>query len=207
MIRLFLDTSARALSIAILKDNEIMKEFYEELDRDLSSLTLLKIKEMMEDIKILPNDIDQIICVDGPGSFTGLRIGVTIAKTYAWGLSKDLIKVSSLFTMATSITTSNYIIPLIDARRGYVYAGIYNDNYEVILKDQYIKLEDLTKEVENLKGSYKYVSNDEFKEIDITKYKPDIKNLFKYIKEEKINPHYFVPNYLKSTEAEENLNK
>ena len=147
MISLFLDTSSSYLSSAVIKDKKVLKSIYLLLEKDMSKYALLKIKEMLDELGFEAKDVDEIICVNGPGSYTGLRVGVTIAKVYAWGLEKKLIPVSSLFAMATSIEDKDYIIPVIDARRDYLFAGIYDRHYNVILKDMYISKEDLLKEV------------------------------------------------------------
>lgn len=204
MISLFLNTSSRYLNIAILKDNKVINEKNLELEKDLSALALFEIEKLFKETQLKPNDIDEIYCVDGPGSFTGLRVGITIAKVYAWSLNKKLYKVSSLYTMATSIN-NDYIIPLIDARRGYVFAGIYDKDYNQVLKDQYISLENLKNTVENLEGQYTYVTLDDF-DFQTQKYIPNLNNTFKYIKKEEVDPYTFIPNYLKKTEAEEKLN-
>ena len=204
MISLFLNTSSRYLNIAILKDNKVINEKNLELEKDLSALALFEIEKLFKETQLKPNDIDEIYCVDGPGSFTGLRVGITIAKVYAWSLNKKLYKVSSLYTMATSIN-NDYIIPLIDARRGYVFAGIYDKDYNQVLKDQYISLENLKNIVENLEGQYTYVTLDDF-DFQTQKYIPNLNNTFKYIKKEEADQYTFIPNYLKKTEAEEKLN-
>ena len=204
MISLFLNTASNYLDIAILKDNKILKEIKLESNRDLSSSTLIEIEKILKETELKPIDIDEIYCVDGPGSFTGLRIGVTISKIYAWSLNKKLYKVSTLFAMATSIE-DELIIPLIDARRGYVFAGIYDKNYNNILEDQYIKIEDLQEKVKQLNKSFTYVSTDEF-DFEVKKYDSNLNNLFKYLEKEEVDPFTFVPNYLKKTEAEEKLN-
>lgn len=205
MISLFLDTSSSYLNIAILKDGKVLKEEYSFLEKDLSKYALFNIKKMITSLSLKPNDIDEILCVNGPGSFTGLRVGVTIAKTYTWGLNKDLYSVSSLYVMTSSITGKDYIIPIIDARRNYFFAAIYDKNYNVILKDSYIKKEELLKEIEKLDGSYSFISTTSIKDIDTILYKPNILNMYNHLKKEKVEPHLLVPNYLKKTEAEENL--
>lgn len=204
MISLFLNTCSNYLNIAIIKNNKIIKEKNLELKKDLSALALNEIKKLIEETKLSPKDIDEIYCVNGPGSFTGIRVGVTISKIFAWSLNKKLYKLSNLYVMANS-QKADYIIPLIDARRGYVFAGIYDRKYNNIFEDRYILLEDLLKEIKTLKGKIIFVSNDKF-EFKTKKYKPNLKRLFKNIKKEEVNPFDFIPNYLKKTEAEENLN-
>ena len=208
MISLFLDTSSSYLTLAILKDGKELKSLYEYLDKDMSKETLNKIKIMMDSLNLKPNDISNIIVVTGPGSYTGLRVGVTIAKTYAWGLHKNLYSVSSLKTLATTISLENiYIVPIIDARRGYFFAGIYDEEYNEVLKDTYIKYEDLKEKLDTLNKPYKFVTTSKVEGIESIIYKPNIENLFKHMKFDEVSPHTLVPNYLKKTEAEENLKK
>ncbi len=205
MISLFLDTSSNYLTVGVLKDNVTLIEKHLKLDKVLSKMALPYLKETLDSINLTPNDIDEIICVKGPGSFTGLRVGVTIAKTYAWSLNKKICGISSLFTMATSIN-DNYIIPIINARHNHVFAAIYDKDYNPILKDTYISLDNLLEKVKELDKSYTFVSNDEF-DFEVTRYNPNLNNLFKNITKEYEEVHLFVPDYLKKTEAEENLNK
>lgn len=208
MISLFLDTSSSYLTLVILKDGKELKSLYEYLDKDMSKETLNKIKLMMDSLNLKPNDVSNIIVVTGPGSYTGLRVGVTIAKTYAWGLHKNLYSVSSLKTLATTISLENtYIVPIIDARRGYFFAGIYDEEYNEVLKDTYIKYEDLKEKLDTLNKPYKFVTTSKVEGIESIIYKPNIENLFKHMKFDEVSPHTLVPNYLKKTEAEENLKK
>lgn len=203
MTSLFLDTSSNYLTISVLENDKELKIEHKYLEKSLSKLALISIKELLDSMNLKPNDIDEIICVNGPGSFTGLRVGVTIAKTYAYSLNKKLCGVSSLFTMATSIK-DNYIVPIISARHEYVYSAIYDKDYNIIMSERYISIENLMNKVNDLDKSYTFVSNDEF-DFKVTKYNPDINNLFRYLNKEYVNIHSFVPNYLKKTSAEENL--
>src|SRR5574344_1233358 len=206
MISLFLDTSSSYLNCAVIKDEKVLKSIFILLEKDMSKYALAKIKEMLDSLDLQPKDIDRLICVNGPGSFTGLRVGVTIAKTFAWGLNKKLMAVSSLFAMATSIKDKDYIIPIINARRDYLFAGIYDNNYNNVLEDCYISKQDLISKVKELKGSNVFVSTTEIKEMETINYCPDITNLIANLKGQEVLPHLLEPNYLKKTEAEEHLN-
>lgn len=204
MISLFLNTSIDFLNIAIIKDKTVLDSFYTKLNNDLSKITLRTIDDMLNKLSISKKDINQIICVNGPGSFTGLRIGVTIAKVWAYALNIDIIEVSSLYTLATG-ASSDYIVPIIDARRGYVYAGIYNKDYKTVLNDCYISFEELSNKVKELSGNIAYISSNGFN--NSIEYKPNIEKLFNYLDTSKIsNGFNFTPNYLKRVEAEEKLN-
>lgn len=201
---LFIDTSSSNVIVAIVKDTNIVSCFNKKVDLDLSVNIIPIITRIFDESKMVANDIDTIFVVNGPGSFTGIRIGVTIAKTYAWSLKKKITPISSLEVMATTPFEGEYIIPVIDARRAYVYAGIYDSKLISKNQDEYVSLEELSKKVP--KNSV-YVSYDDIN-IDHIKPKVDIIRLIqKHINDKEVNPHSLNPNYLKMTEAEENLCK
>lgn len=203
MISLFLNTSIDFLSVAIVKDGVVLDSFYTKLNNDLSKITLSVIDDMLSRLSISKRDIKRIVCVNGPGSFTGLRIGVTIAKVWAYSLNIDIVGVSSLYVLATGVE-GDYIVPIIDARRGYVYAGIYDKNYNVVMKDCYISLEELSSRVSGL-DSFVYVSSNGFN--GSIEYVPNVERIFKYLDMDNVSDSFsFVPNYLKRVEAEEKLN-
>ena len=203
----YIDTSSSYLYAGISVDQELIKEVKLKLDKELSSFTLPEIKKIFDESKIDPKEIDKIIVVNGPGSFTGIRIGVTIAKTYAWSLQKEIATISSLEAMATKKEdTYEYLVPMIDARRGYVYGAIYRKDGTLILKEQYIKRTALEVAMDDLPGSAAIISNDVFEtEKKVLPYDADIEEIIKRFEQrEGINPHAVEPNYLKLTEAEEN---
>ena len=97
---------------------------------------------------------------------------------------------------------------MIDARRNAVYAGIYDRNLDAVIPDQYITLDALQKKVEELDGTYTFISDQTFPSIDVIKSNMNLKVILKkHENDEGINPHQVNPNYLKKTEAEENLTK
>lgn len=205
MTILYIDTTTRYLYTGIVHDNTLLKEVKEDFGTDLSKITLNTISEMLKSASLKPNDIDKIIVVNGPGSYTGIRIGVTIAKTFAYSLKKEITTISSLQAMAVSSKKdTDYIIPLIDARRGYSFGAIYDKDYNQVLKEQYIKTDTLNLAIENLPGSYVVIGNC----LGATEeYNPDILKIVNVFKnKENINPHLVNPIYLKLTEAEEKKN-
>ena len=179
-----------------------------EADNNLSVLLLPKIDELLKKSNLEIKDVDKIYVSNGPGSFTGIRIGVTTAKTIAYGLNKEINTVSELEVLASVDTNKKYIVPLIDARRNYVYTGMYNNNLNIEIENKYIDLDEF---YNFLSKNYNindilFVSNDSF---NINTEVPKI-NIWKIIekhrKDESMNPHLVNPNYLKLTEAEEKLN-
>lgn len=199
---LYIDTSSSYLYTGIVCDGKLISEVQENLQLDLSKLALPKIAEMFSENNLKPNDIDKIIVVNGPGSFTGIRVGLTIAKVYAWSLNIPIIPITSLEAMACSCEEDRMLVPIIDARRGYVYGAIYKDDEE-ILKPQHIKLETL---MEHLKdNNYIFITKDDIAlDGDKCSYKPNIlKIVNKFCQKKALNPHGVNPEYLKLTEAEE----
>lgn len=203
---LYIDTSSSYLYTAIVEDNKLISSISEEYGQNLSEVALPKIASMFESNNLNPKDIQKIIVVNGPGSFTGIRIGITIAKIYAWSLNIEITTITSLEAMAVSSNKNLIHIPLLNARRGYVYSAIYDKDI-TILKPQHIKLEELMNYVNKI-DNYEFISNDKFENISsVSAYSPDyIKIIEKYKNKKAVNPHSVNPDYLKLTEAEEKNN-
>ena len=202
---LYIDTSTNYLYTGIVLD-DVVFETKLKLDHKLSNYTLYEIDKLFQKVNIRPNEIDKIIVVSGPGSFTGIRIGMTIAKIYAWSLNIEITTISSLDAMASSFESGELIVPLIDARRGFVYAGVYQKG-EIVLENQYIKLDSLLAYLNDLNKPFSLITNDKLNSlIETREYDPNILNIVnKYKNKASISPHLVEPNYLKLTEAEENL--
>jgi len=102
------------------------------------------IQEILQKNKVQPGDLSAVSVSKGPGSYTGLRIGVSAAKGLAYALEIPLISVSTLASLAQMVDTKEdaYIIPLIDARRMEVYSAVYDNNYNLIRKVEANILED-----------------------------------------------------------------
>ena len=199
MISLFIDTSISFPTIALIRDNEVLYGFHEEIKSDMSSKILQIIDDGLKKSNLTLNSINNIFVVTGPGSFTGVRIGVTIAKTIAWSLNKKIIPISSLEFIATTNTNKDYLISMIDARRGNVFAGIYTNTLDCVMNDTLISLEELLKDKEN---NYELVSYDSIQSA-IKPLPSVIKIINKHVNDTGVNPHELKPNYLKLTEAEE----
>lgn len=200
VITLFIDTSTEYLTVALIKDDKVLKESTIS-SSEHSKYAMIKIEELFNDTGIDRKSVNKIMVMNGPGSFTGVRIGVTIAKTYAWACNINVVPISTLKAYALSYDGYDYYVPYIDARRGYVYAAIYDKDYNEVLNDSYISLENLLNKCEKL-SNIAFVGKSDKKEILPNKL--NILNIYNYYKEENgITPHALVPNYLKKTEAEE----
>lgn len=148
---LAMDTSNQALAVAVVVDNQVIANF--QLNKKTNhSLTLMPaIEAVMKASDLVPADLDRIVVAKGPGSYTGIRIAVTTAKTLAKTLDIELVGVSSLAGIAANILTDKLIVPIFDARRNNVYAGIYQwqDNKLInVLADQHIPLTELLNQIQ-----------------------------------------------------------
>ncbi len=205
---LYVDTTSNYLYTGVVENNEILGQVKKRFDHELSTMALATIVDMLNDIDVKPNDIEKIILVNGPGSFTGCRIGITIAKVYSWALNIPISLISSLEAMSTIKTDCDFVVPILDARREYVYSGIYDNKGNSILKDQYVKKSVIETAINNMSDNFIYITNDDIDlDGDVVKYDPDILEIVNRYKErENVNPHGIDANYLKLTEAEEKLN-
>ena len=205
MKTLYIDTSSSYLYTAIIENDKILKEIKEEYGQNLSEVAMPKIASMFTDTNTSPKEINKIIVVNVRGSFTGIRIGLTIAKVYAWSLNIPITTILSLEAMDLSSNNNTYHVPIINARRGYVFGAIYDKNNKEVLKPQHITIKDLQEELSKY-NDYEVITNDKFEEFNNTvEYDPDILKIEKYCQnKDNINPHAVNPEYLKLTEAEEN---
>jgi len=130
---LAVDTSSKVASAAIVDGDKLICE--EVLNNKLThSETLMPmIKRVFDKSELTPADIDLFAVSNGPGSFTGLRIGVTTVKGLAHACKKDIVGVNTLLALAYNLPYCPYIIcPIMDARRGEVYNAIYKFNDDIL---------------------------------------------------------------------------
>lgn len=204
---LYIDTSSDYLYSGIVINNTLVSECQEKLGKDLSKEALPRIISVFNKTNITPKDLDKIIIVIGPGSFTGIRIGVTIAKTIAWSLDIPIVPISGLTAMAISNKQEGYSMPLIDARRGFVYGALYASDISPIIDDTHILLDELTKKCRDYSPITVITNNEVATDYSVNTYEPDILKVVTYFKnKEELNPHMINPIYLKKTEAEEKAN-
>ena len=203
----YVDTSTSYLYSGIVSNDKLLSEVKINYGSNLSKYAVSEIQKLFKEANIKPEDINKIIVVSGPGSFTGIRIGMTFAKIFAYSMNKEITEITSLDAMSKSINSKKIIVPIIDARRGYVYAAAYKENSKII-KEQYIKLEDLINKLNNLNEEYIFITNNDLDVDNKVTYNPNILNIvLAYSSKKSVNCHLIEPTYLKLTEAEENLQK
>ena len=201
MITLFIDTSSSDVSIALVKDNTILSSITQNLPNQHSIYTTSYIDKVLKETSLEPKDIDKIMVVNGPGSFTGVRIGVTIAKVFAYILKKDIICLSSLKIRAIS-SNHNNCLSIINANRNNYYIGLYNQENNEIIEEQFNN-KDFVIDIINKYNPTIVSENDlTIDDITIEKTPLDIVKIVNYYKEyATTNPHLVVPNYLKLPQA------
>ena len=129
---LLIDTSTAVLSVGLALDGTVVEERVCTEARQQASLTAPLVKEVLDAQGLTVKDCDAICVGSGPGSYTGLRVGVSTAKGLAFGAGKPLIAVGTLDILAASCHSEalSFIIPMIDARRMEVYTAVYSPSGE-----------------------------------------------------------------------------
>lgn len=123
---LAIDTSNQVLGVAIAKDNQLLGEIKTNLAKNHSVRLMPAIDQLMNEVSMKPEELDKIVVAKGPGSYTGVRIGLATAKSMAWALRVPVIGVSSLEVLAYQGRFFNGLIcPFFDARRGLVFSAAY----------------------------------------------------------------------------------
>ncbi len=140
---LCIDSSGATLAVCVMKDEDVLSAYNENTGLTHSCTLMPKIIEMIEKSGISLDDIDYFVCSNGPGSFTGLRIGISAMKALAQVKDKKMVSVSTLDGLMHNIESFDGLVcPIIDARRKEVFTSLYY-NGEKILDDCGISLDEL----------------------------------------------------------------
>ncbi|WP_028778442.1 tRNA (adenosine(37)-N6)-threonylcarbamoyltransferase complex dimerization subunit type 1 TsaB [Shimazuella kribbensis] len=225
---LAVDTSTLVLSIAVLNEQKVLGEKSTNLKKNHSVRLMPAIDELLTDLDMSLSDIDIFAVTAGPGSYTGVRIGVTTIKTLAWSLQKPFLAVSTLAVMAMNgLYFPGNIVPLIDARREQVYTSVYqkeNGKLQEKMPEKILLIDDLLTELKIDKKSVLFVGDDthifqskiEGELGDQAQFSPaafhlprasnlGILALQQWLESDKGENQDFAPNYLQLTLAEKNL--
>lgn len=122
---LALDTSTMMATCAVLDENRVLGEYSLNQEETHSEKLVPMVKEILDSLDLKISDIDLYGVAVGPGSFTGLRIGVATIKAFAHLFNKPVVGISTLEALAFNLPYNKIIVPMIDARRDRVYTGIY----------------------------------------------------------------------------------
>lgn len=174
---LAIDTSSSMGSIALVEDEFLLGEYSLYVKGTHSEKLLPLIKEVLNNSAVSLNEIDCLGVAIGPGSFTGLRIGLSTVKGIAFSLKKPIIGISSLEALAWNFLYSNFLIcPILDARKGELYTAIFTSDIKKInriTEDLAIFPKDLVEKLKNLDNDVIFVGD------GILRYKEFLKNELK----------------------------
>ncbi len=164
MIILAFDSTAKIASVAVTEDNKLLGQYNIDNGLTQSELLLPMADNLLKSLRLSYSDIDLITASAGPGSFTGVRIGVSLAKGIAFSKGIPCVSVSTLEALAENITPlSGILVPAMDARRGQVYNAIFRSNGETserLTPDRAISAGELAEELRKFKDEAIYVSGD-----------------------------------------------
>ncbi|HKC36792.1 MAG TPA: tRNA (adenosine(37)-N6)-threonylcarbamoyltransferase complex dimerization subunit type 1 TsaB [Chitinophagaceae bacterium] len=129
-----IDTAVDTASVCLAKDGNILSIVKNESQKDHASWLHVAIKEIFEKNSLELRSVDAIAVTGGPGSYTGLRIGMATAKGICYALNKPLISLNTLLVMANAAKKENFdlLCPMIDARRMEVFTAIYNRDLQIV---------------------------------------------------------------------------
>ncbi|MCC5912275.1 MAG: tRNA (adenosine(37)-N6)-threonylcarbamoyltransferase complex dimerization subunit type 1 TsaB [Clostridiaceae bacterium] len=172
---LALDTSSTVATVAVMDGEKLVGEYILNHKRTHSQKLMPMVDEILKSCDLTPKEMDVFGVSLGPGSFTGLRIGIASIKAMAQSLNKPVVGVSALEAMAFNlIYCKEMICPIIDAQRDMVYAGVYQwqqENLENTMEDQVLPIEDLLKFLKDKEEKIVFVGDavEKFKELIVEK--------------------------------------
>ena len=157
MLILAFETSAKAASVALTEGGKLLGEAYQNTGLTHSQTLMVMAEDVLKQCGKLAADVEAVAVAEGPGSFTGVRIGVAAAKGFAWGKEIPCYGVSTLEAMAESLGAfDGYVCPCMDARRSQVYNALFlaeGGKLTRVSEDRAIALADLKEELKNLPKS------------------------------------------------------
>ena len=154
MLILAFETSAKAASVALTENGKLLGESYQNTGLTHSQTLMVMAEDVLKQCGKLAADVDAVAVAEGPGSFTGVRIGVAAAKGFAWGKEIPCYGISTLEAMAESLGAfDGYVCPCMDARRSQVYNALFlaeGGKLTRVSEDRAIALADLKEELKNV---------------------------------------------------------
>lgn len=148
---LSIDTASSICSVAILEDKKVIKEIKNN-DSNTHSVKLMpQIEQIFKDTNLNLEDIDLLVCDKGPGSFTGIRIGISTIKAFHDVTNITAIGITSLMGLAYNVNFNGYICSLIDAKNSNVYYGLFDNSSKKYVKTGEYLAENINSVTEILK--------------------------------------------------------
>ena len=156
MLLLAFETSAKAASVALFEGRKLLGESYQHTGLTHSQTLMVMAEDLLKQCGKTVSDVTAVAVAEGPGSFTGVRIGVAAAKGFAWGGQLPCYGVSTLESMAETLGVyEGHVCACMDARRNQVYNAIFlaeDGKLERFSEDRAIALSDLQTELEHIDG-------------------------------------------------------
>lgn len=146
---LAVDTATDVASAAVVEDGKLIGEYTINNKKKHSQLIMVLIEKLLNDLSLEVSDFDLFAVANGPGSFTGLRIGVAAMKALAHSVNKPIVGVSTLEALAYSVPWCEHIIiPIMDARRNSVYTAsyIWDDEFHALSEIEAMTIEECVKD-------------------------------------------------------------
>ena len=147
------ETSAKAASVAITDNGKLLGESYQNTGLTHSQTLMVMAEDLLKACNLSVKDVEAVAVAAGPGSFTGIRIGVAAAKGFAWGAELPCYGVSTLEAMARNLGIWNgYVVPAMDARRSQVYTAVFHAEKGILSRveeDMAISLAELGGKIKN----------------------------------------------------------
>ena len=193
---LIIDTSTKYIYLSLVIDGLEKHTVYQEGINNHSVTIIPLLKEMLFKENLTLQDLTEVVIGVGPGSYTGVRIGVTVSKMIGY-LNNIKVKTISSLALIASSSDSIFVIPYIDARRGNAFMAAFENIDGLLKRVEKDCLENIDEYKSNHKSDYKFIESGI----------PNIKKIFKSdLLTEVKNVHELIPNYLRITEAERNKN-
>lgn len=147
------ETSAKAVSVALVEDGRLLGEYMQNSGQTHSRTLMKMAEDLLRNCDLTVSDVDAAACAAGPGSFTGIRIGVAAAKGFAWGREIPCFGVSTLEAMAKNVAIADGVYcAAMDARRNQVYTAVFcveNGVFSRLTEDMAISIEELAETLKN----------------------------------------------------------
>lgn len=210
---LLIESSNEICSVALSQEKSIIQEKYIDKPNSHSVYLAPFVNEVLNNATMSINELDGVVISDGPGSYTGLRIGSSLAKGICLGADIPLMAVSTLKGLAKKALNDypsvDQAIALVDARRSDVYIGVYNQQLKPIIKEQFITINsELKIEKSNAvvvgSGAMKFINEldvkKELKHSESVLYAKDLLDeaMLKWAKQDFVDLTSYEPNYIKS---------
>lgn len=225
---LAIDTSTLVMGVSVVEDNKVLGEFITNNAKKHSVRLMPAIVQLFQDLDLTFEQIDLVAVSAGPGSYTGIRIGVATAKTLAWANQLPLYGISTLSVLAENARFfDGLVVPMLDARRDRVYTGVYQwdkDEFTIQLTPQVMPVVDLLDQLAIQQQPVLFLGD------DVKQFKEKIYQVLqqqaifgtpaenipkpsqlgylawrKWIRKEEPETEDFTPDYLQLTQAEKNL--